>query len=355
MGFKKNKMIELKSLKKLSILLIVLQSISFSTLNAQNKSPLNIQEKLDSLKTSLNEVTIMELGGMVKMSEEIKGFENDKFLSLDEFQSRLQYILMDPETKLYADDKKQIRLIIFPTETTIETKIHSKGLIAISSEDFMSRKLRFDNENYAFYDSSNKKLRPEEAEEKFKSGIYKVEAFVNDNDVFKLAYLTKIKEEKMQEMMQNLQNQSTSFDAALKGKPLPDFVFKDILGNTYTPEDIKGKVVVINFWFMSCAPCIEEMPELNKLVEEYENNNDVLFLALTLDEKGPMLNKFLETNVFNYNIVPDSKDYIMKKLQVPTFPTHIVLDKNSNVMFTFAGSELRVTEFIKSSIDYYLE
>ena len=73
-------MIELKSLKKLSILLIVLQSISFSTLNAQNKSPLNVQEKLDSLKTSLNEVTIMELGGMVKISQEIKGFENDKFV-----------------------------------------------------------------------------------------------------------------------------------------------------------------------------------------------------------------------------------------------------------------------------------
>ena len=80
-------MIELKSLKKLSILLIFLQSISFSTLSAQNESPLNIQEKLDSLKTSLNEVTIMELGGMVKISQEIKGFENDKFLSLDEFQS----------------------------------------------------------------------------------------------------------------------------------------------------------------------------------------------------------------------------------------------------------------------------
>ena len=342
-------------LKNLYILIIVLKSISFSTLNAQNNNPLNVQEKLDSLKTSLNEVTIMELGGMVKMSEEIKGFENDKFLSLDEFQSRLQYILMDPETKLYADDKKQIRLIIFPTETTIETKIHSKGLIAISSEDFMSRKLRFDNENYAFYDSSNKKLRPEEAEEKFKSGIYKVEAFVNDNDVFKLAYLTKIKEEKMQEMMQNLQNQSTSFDAALKGKPLPDFVFKDILGNTYTPEDIKGKVVVINFWFINCAPCVEEMPELNKLVEEYENNNDVLFLALTLDEKGSMLNKFLETNVFNYNIIPDSQDYIMNKLQVNSFPTHIVLDKNSNVVFTFSGYTPQVGELIKSSIISFLE
>ena len=99
---------EFNNLKKLSILLIILQSISFSTLNAQNKSPLNVQEKLDSLKTSLNEVTIMELGGMIKLSQEIKGFENDKFLSLDELQSELQSVIMDPETKLYADDKKTI-------------------------------------------------------------------------------------------------------------------------------------------------------------------------------------------------------------------------------------------------------
>ena len=345
-------MIQLKSLKKLSILLIVLQSISFSTLNSQNKSP---QEKLDSLKTSLNEVTIMELGGMVKISQETKGFENDKFLSLDEFQSELQNVIMDPETKLYADDKKTIQLIVFPKKVAIETKIHSEGLIAISSEDFMSRKLRFDNENYAFYDSSNKKLRPEEAEEKFKSGVYKVEAFVNDNDVFKLAYLTKFTQEELQEMMETYQNQSASFDAALKGKPLPDFVFKDILGNTYTPEDIKGKVVVINLWFISCAPCIEEMPELNKLVKEYENNDAVLFLALALDEKGPRLNTFLETHVFNYNIVPDSQDYIIKKLQTNSFPTHMVLDKNSNVVFTLSGFTPGVGELIKSSINSFLE
>ena len=348
-------MMEFKNLKKLSILLIILQSISFSTLNAQNKSPLNVQEKLDSLKTSLNEVTIMELGGMVKLSQEIKGFENDKFLSLDEFQSELSSVIMDPETKLYADDMKMIQLIVFPKKVAIETKIHSEGLIAISYEDFKSRKLRFDNENYAFYDSSNKKLRPEEAEEKFKSGVYKVEAFVNDNDVFKLAYLTKFTQEELQEMMETYQNQSASFDAALKGKPLPDFVFKDILGNTYTPEDIKGKVVVINLWFISCAPCIEEMPELNKLVKEYENNDAVLFLALALDEKGPRLNTFLETHVFNYNIVPDSQDYIIKKLQTNSFPTHIVLDKNSNVVFTLSGFTPGVGELIKSSINSFLE
>ena len=74
-------MIKLKSLKKVSVLFLLFQIISFSTLNAQNKSSLNVQQKLDSLKTSLNEVTIMDLGGMVKLSQEIEGYENDKFLS----------------------------------------------------------------------------------------------------------------------------------------------------------------------------------------------------------------------------------------------------------------------------------
>ena len=127
-------MIELKSLKKLSILLIFLQSISFSTLSAQNESPLNIQEKLDSLKTSLNEVTIMGLGGMVQLSQETKGFENDKFLSLDEFQSELQLVIMDPETKLYADDKKIIQLIVFPKKSLIEAKIYSDYGMQIDSQ-----------------------------------------------------------------------------------------------------------------------------------------------------------------------------------------------------------------------------
>ena len=175
------------------------------------------------------------------------------------------------------------------------------------------------------------------------------------HSTFKLAYLTKFTQEELQEMMETYQNQSASFDAALKGKPLPDFVFKDILGNTYTPEDIKGKVVVINLWFTSCAPCIEEMPELNKLVKEYENNDAVLFLALALDEKGPRLNTFLETHVFNYNIVPVTQDYIIKKLQTNSFPTHMVLDKNSNVVFTLSGFTPGVGELIKSSINSFLE
>jgi len=51
------------------------------------------------------------------------------------------------------------------------------------------------------------------------------------------------------------------------GKPVTNFEFKDMNGNLYTLASLKGKVVVLNFWFSTCVPCIEEVPELNMLVE----------------------------------------------------------------------------------------
>ena len=91
------------------------------------------------------------------------------------------------------------------------------------------------------------------------------------------------------------------------------------------------------------------------LGKEYENNDAVLFLALALDEKGPRLDTFLKTHVFNYNIIPGAQDYVVKKLPPTPFPTHIVLDKNSNVVFTLAGYTPQVGELINSSISSFLE
>src|SRR5215217_207039 len=50
---------------------------------------------------------------------------------------------------------------------------------------------------------------------------------------------------------------------ALINQPLADFSFTDIKGNKLSKTDLKGKVVVFNFWFVECGPCIREMPELN--------------------------------------------------------------------------------------------
>lgn len=109
----------------------------------------------------------------------------------------------------------------------------------------------------------------------------------------------------------------------------------DIKGKRINMTSLKGKIVVINYWFIACAPCREEMPQLNKLVEEYKQNKDVVFISITTDKKEEIL-KFLQSNNFQYQIIADATDLILKD-GILAFPTNIVLDKEGRVQYISEG------------------
>ena len=350
-----------ENLKKKNIMVLFLiccLTITTSTSFGQNNSTSSNLEQLNNLKKSLKKVSIYDLGSTVSVNEGIKAYTFDgELLNEEDLQSAMSYGLMDPESEIYVDTNNAISLIIFPKkeeEVVVVNKIHAEGLKNISEEDFFDRRIRFEDENYSFYGANNEKLMPDDALNKFKSGMYKVDAYVDDNDQFKLAYLLKMTQEQMNQGMEEAMKMQNDFEAKLKGKPYPDFTLTDLSGTTHSSESIKGKVVVINLWFTTCAPCIHEMPELNKIVGAYKENEDVLFLAFALDPKS-RVDKFLKKHKFDYNIIPDSKEYVTKKLNPPGYPTHIVLDKNSNVIFLFSGYTPQAGEAIKSYIDSELK
>ncbi len=105
-----------------------------------------------------------------------------------------------------------------------------------------------------------------------------------------------------------------------------------ISGKSFGPEELNGKIVVLNFWYTSCPPCLKEIPELNKLVDEY-GGKDVVFLGYATDNKSS-IEKFIKENPFRYEIIP-SATQLMFKFLVPDkngnletkFPTHIVIDR----------------------------
>ena len=350
--------IESKNTKLIiSLFLICCLTITTSTAFGQNNSNSSNLEQLNSLKKSLKKISISDLGSSISVSEGIKAYTfGGELLNKEELQSAISYGLMDPESEIYVDNNNAISLIIIPKkeDEVVVNKIHAEGLKRISEEDFLNRRIRFEDENYTFYGANNEKLMPEDALNKFKSGMYKVDAYVDDNDQFKMAYLLKMTQEQMNQGMEEVMKMQNDFEAKLKGKPFPDFRLTDLSGTTHTSESIKGKVVVINLWFTACAPCIHEMPELNKIVGEYKENEDVLFLAFALDPKS-RVDKFLKKYKFDYNIIPDSQEYITKKLNPPGYPTHIVLDKNSNVVFLFSGYTPQAGEAIKSYINSELK
>lgn len=135
-----------------------------------------------------------------------------------------------------------------------------------------------------------------------------------------------------------------------QGQSLSPFNFKDIDGNEITPSQLLGKVVVINCWFVRCTPCKAEMPDLNTLVKDYADNPKVAFISLCLDSESE-IKRFLSTTEFQYQHIPDQGDFIKNRFGVSAFPSHVVVDKNLQVLKIMTGRKIEsLRKFIETAL-----
>tara|TARA_R110000868_G_scaffold204071_1_gene452085 strand:- start:6602 stop:7375 length:774 start_codon:yes stop_codon:yes gene_type:complete len=111
-----------------------------------------------------------------------------------------------------------------------------------------------------------------------------------------------------------------------EGEPFPKFSFSDLNGNLITNENLKGKIVVIKCWYIHCAACIKEFPEVNQLVDKYKDRKDIVFISLA-EDAPEQLKVFLARKPLSYSVVPNMKTYMNLTLQLNAFPTHIIINK----------------------------
>ncbi|MEO8854643.1 MAG: TlpA disulfide reductase family protein [Ginsengibacter sp.] len=141
----------------------------------------------------------------------------------------------------------------------------------------------------------------------------------------------------------------------LAGQQLPDFNLYDINGNKLSSDQLKGKPVVINFWFTECAPCIQEMPALNEIRQKFKDS-DVVFLAITFDKKSTVQN-FLKRYNFDFTAVPDAVAYCENMTGI--FPLTLFVDRSGIIKIADhympsydlnkkGGSNFDISGFIKN-------
>lgn len=94
----------------------------------------------------------------------------------------------------------------------------------------------------------------------------------------------------------------------LDGLKCPTFTAVDLNGEE-RHFDYKGKFTLVNFWFLNCSPCLEELPTLNKLQAKYKNKLTIVTLGLdTKDE----IQKFIKTHPMDFINIPDAKNICKK-------------------------------------------
>lgn len=128
----------------------------------------------------------------------------------------------------------------------------------------------------------------------------------------------------------------------------PDFTASTLDNSSIQLSQLKGKVVVMNFWFLACGPCIKEMPELNELVKKYQGK-DVEFIAVTFD-KQDLVAESLKIRPFNYKQIVDAQN-IIDLYKATAFPAHLILDKNGKVLFAQFGNNSKIIEHLTKIID----
>ncbi|AHF14140.1 redoxin [Niabella soli DSM 19437] len=164
----------------------------------------------------------------------------------------------------------------------------------------------------------------------------------DDSSVYKIEHPEKIDSEISDRTIQLAYAHIKNYN--WEGKELPRYHFADLNGTTYTPENTKGKVMLLKCWFVHCVACVAEFPELNQLVEKYRNRKDALFISLATDPKDS-LHQFFKTHSFNYATVPEQHDYLSKELQVTGYPTHFLINR--------AGKIVKVTQEAKEIIPFF--
>ncbi len=138
------------------------------------------------------------------------------------------------------------------------------------------------------------------------------------------------------------------------GDLAPDFELEDTQGNKVSLSDLRGKVVMVNFWATWCPPCIEEMPSMETLHESLAGD-DFVMLAINTEENGrSLVPAFLDKSPYTFPILYDDKGVVQKRYGVFKFPESFIIHKDGTVAEKIIGpldwSSLKTIAYFKDLI-----
>jgi peroxiredoxin len=120
------------------------------------------------------------------------------------------------------------------------------------------------------------------------------------------------------------------------GKPAPDFALKSDSGRNVRLSELRGQVVLVNFWASWCGPCRQELPLLNKLYTQYRNAGFAL-LAVNVDDDRRNGETMAKRLGLRFPTLFDTGKHVAGLYQVDTMPATVIIDRDGRVRYLHRG------------------
>ncbi len=118
--------------------------------------------------------------------------------------------------------------------------------------------------------------------------------------------------------------------------PAPDFTLKNRSGENIKLSELRGQVVMLNFWASWCGPCRQEMPILEKIYQKYERLGFTL-LGVNVEENSKDALHYLKSVEVSFPILFDNKNITSQLYDVIAMPTTVMIDRDGNMRYLHKG------------------
>lgn len=118
------------------------------------------------------------------------------------------------------------------------------------------------------------------------------------------------------------------------GDPLPNLAAANLEGKL--PDNLKGKVVLLDFWASWCDPCKASFPAMEELQKQY-GPRGLVIVAVNVDENRSDMEDFLKEHTATFTVVHDAEQKLVAEAGIATMPSSFLVDQSGRVRFVHTG------------------
>lgn len=138
--------------------------------------------------------------------------------------------------------------------------------------------------------------------------------------------------------------------AAFDPEPLPaDFTGVDLDGKPFMGSELRGKIVLLDFWAVWCAPCIDAVPGLNRLQQELAAENFELIGYAVFSGPGEDVRAFADEHGIEYRVIVGDNDLTFD-YGVIGYPTYLLIDQQGRQVRKYVGALPGLVERVMADV-----